>query len=85
MRIEVELPDIDGRVTDEATISSWYVDEDDEVEKGEDLVEIVVGEETCSVPAPATGRLLEIIAKEGDVVRVGDVLAILDTEEEVED
>ncbi len=85
MRIEFELPDLEGRVADEATISSWYVDEEDEVEKGEDLVELLVEDDTCRVPAPATGRLLEIVAKEGDVVRVGDVLAVLDTEEEVED
>lgn len=85
MKIEVELPDLEGRIVEEATISSWYVDEEDEVEKGEDLVELLVDGDTCSVPAPATGRLLEIIAKEGDVVSVGDVLAILDTVEEVED
>lgn len=85
MRIEVELPDLDGRITDEATISSWYVDEEDEVEKGEDLLELMVDEDTCSVRAPTTGRLVEIVAKEGDVVRVGDVLAMLDTAEEVVD
>lgn len=84
MKIEVELPDFEVYSTEEATISSWYVDEDDEVEKDEDLLELQVDENTCRVPAPATGRLLEIIAKEGDVVRIGDVLAILDTKE-VED
>ncbi|MFQ5862927.1 MAG: biotin/lipoyl-containing protein [Candidatus Brocadiales bacterium] len=85
MRIEVELPDLDGLVIEEATISSWYVDEEDEVEKGEDLVELLVDDDTCSVPAPATGRLVEIVAKEGDVVRVGDVLAVLDVVEEAGD
>ncbi len=78
MRIKVELPDING---DEATISIWYVDEDDEVEKGEYLLELQVDNNTCCVPAPATGRLLEIIASKSDVVRAGDVIAILDTAE----
>ncbi len=89
MRIEVELPDSDvkGHSIEEATISSWYVDEEDEVEKGEYLVELLLrvgankDKETCSIPAPATGRLLEIVAREGAVVRVGDVLAVLDTVE----
>jgi pyruvate dehydrogenase E2 component (dihydrolipoamide acetyltransferase) len=82
MRIEVELPEIEA---EEATICSWYVDEDDEVEESEDLVELLAGEVTFSIPAPAAGKLVEIVAKEGDVVKVGDVLAILETEEEEEE
>lgn len=82
MRIEVELPEIEA---EEVTICSWYVDEDDEVEEGEDLVELLADEATFSIPAPAAGKLVEIVAKEGDVVKVGDVLAILETEEEEEE
>lgn len=85
MRIEVELPDIALEDGEEATICSWFVDEDDEVEEGEDIVELLVDETTVSVPAPATGRLVKIVAQEGEVVRVGDVLAILEIEEEEEE
>ncbi len=82
MRIEVELSEILGDKTDEATVSSWFVEEDDEVEEGEALVELTVEEKTFNVDAPAGGRLVEIVAQEGDVVRVGDVLAIMETESE---
>lgn len=85
MRIEVELPEIVGDKSEEATISSWFVEEDDEVEEGETLVELMVGENTFGVHAPATGRLVEIVAREGDVVQVGDILAIMETEEEEDD
>lgn len=81
MRIEVELREIIGDESDEATISSWFVEEDDEVEEGETLVELTAEGNTFNVPAPASGRLVEIVAQEGDVVRVGDVLAVIDTEE----
>ena len=84
MRIEVELHEIEAGAG-EATICSWYVDEDDEVEEGEDLVELLADEVTFSVLAPATGKLVEILAQEGDVVKVGDILAILETEEEEEE
>jgi pyruvate dehydrogenase E2 component (dihydrolipoamide acetyltransferase) len=81
MRIEVELDEIHGEDSDEATISSWFVEEDDEVEEGETLLELTADETTFSIHAPATGKLVEIVAQEGDVVRVGDVLAIIETEE----
>ncbi len=85
MRIEVELAEIVGDKADEATISSWFVEEDDEVEEGETLVELTADEHTFSISAPASGRLVEIVAQEGDVVQVGDVLAVLETEEEEEE
>ncbi|HHT9119408.1 MAG TPA: biotin/lipoyl-containing protein [Candidatus Hypogeohydataceae bacterium YC41] len=85
MRIEVELPDIIEDYGDEVTISSWFVEEDDEVEEGETIVELAADENTINITAPASGRLVEIVAKEGDVVRVGDILAVMETMEEKEE
>ncbi|KKO19828.1 MAG: hypothetical protein BROFUL_01471 [Candidatus Brocadia fulgida] len=82
MRVEVELPEVGGNNGDEATVSFWYVEEDEEVEEGEDLVEMITEKTTFNVPAPVSGRLLEILAQEGDVVKVGDIMAILETEED---
>jgi pyruvate dehydrogenase E2 component (dihydrolipoamide acetyltransferase) len=82
MRIEVELSEILGENSDEATISSWLVEEDDEVEEGESLVELTADGNTFNVHAPTSGRLVEIVAQEGDVVQVGDVLAIMEVGEE---
>ncbi len=85
MRVEVELPEVEGNNGDEATVSFWYVEEDEEVEEGEDLVEMITEKTTFNVTAPVSGRLLEILAQEGDVVKVGDIMAILETEEDEED
>lgn len=85
MRVEVELPEVDENNGDEATVSFWYVDEDEEVEEGEDLVEMITEKTTFNVTAPVSGRLVEIIVQEGDVVKVGDTMAILETEEEEEE
>ena len=84
MRVEVELPEVGGNNGDEATVSFWYVEEDEEVEEGEDLVEMITEKTTFNVTAPVSGRLLEILTQEGDVVKVGDIMAILETEEEDE-
>ena len=85
MRVEVELPETDENNGDEATISFWYVEEDEEVEEGEDIVEMITAKTTFNITAPVSGRLVEILAQEGDVVKVGDIMAILETDEEDED
>ncbi len=85
MRVEVELPEVDGNNGDEATVSFWYVDEDEEVEEGEDIVEMITEKTTFNVTAPVSGRLVEIFAQEGDVVKIGDIMAILETEDEDSD
>ncbi|MFO0794100.1 MAG: biotin/lipoyl-containing protein [Candidatus Brocadiaceae bacterium] len=85
MRVEVEFPDVEGNNGDEATVSFWYVEEDEEVEEGEDLVEMITEKTTFNVPAPVSGRLVEILAQEGDVIKVGDIIAYVETEEDEED
>lgn len=85
MRVEVELPDVESHNGDEATVSFWYVEEDEEVEEGEDLVEMITEKTTFNVTAPVSGRLVEVLAQEGDVLKIGDIVAILETEEEEED
>ena len=85
MRVEVEFPEVEGNSGDEATVSFWYVDEDEEVEEREDIVEMITEKTTFNVTAPVSGRLAEIIAQEGDVVKIGDIMAILETEDEESD
>lgn len=85
MRVEVELLGVGGADIDEATVSCWYFEEDEEVNKGDDLVEMLTDKSTFNITAPVTGRLVEILAQEGDVVKLGDTVAILETEEEEEE
>ena len=82
MRVEVELPEVGENNGDEATVSFWYIEEDEEVEEGEDIVEMITEKTTFNITAPVSGRLVEILAQEGDVVKIGDIVAILETEEE---
>lgn len=82
MRVEVELPEVESDNGDEATVSFWYVEEDEEVEEGEDLVEMITDKTTFNINAPVSGRLVEILVQEGDVVKVGDTMALLETEDD---
>ncbi len=85
MRVEVELHEVEANSGDEATVSFWYVEEDEEVEEGEDIAEMITEKTTFNVTAPVSGRLVEIFAQEGDVVKIGDIMAILETDDEDEE
>ena len=51
----------------------------DDIKEGGDLCEMVTDKATFNVPSPATGKVKTISAKEEDVVRVGGLLAVLET------
>ncbi len=79
MKVEVKLPALDEKTT-EASVSFWYFDKGEEVKEGADLLEVVTDKATFNVPAPAAGKLSELNAQEGDAVKPGDVLGVIDTE-----
>lgn len=64
----------------EATILSWSVDVGGEIEQDEPVLEIATDKVDSEVPAPVDGILIETLFNEGDVVPVGTVIAILETE-----
>lgn len=71
---EVKLPPIAEGV-DKANISYWHRAVGEDVKEGEDLVELVTDKATFNIPAPASGKVSEILTAEGDEVKVGQVLA----------
>jgi pyruvate dehydrogenase E2 component (dihydrolipoamide acetyltransferase) len=79
---KVRLPDLGEDAGDEATVSYWHYEEGDEVGEHDDLVEMTTDKATFNVPCPRSGILTEIVADEGDTVKVGEVLAILEEEYE---
>ena len=81
MKFEVKLPELGDDAPDQATVSFWYVDEGEEVKEGDDLVELVTDKATFNMPSPATGKLLEVKATEGDEVKVGGLMAYIETSE----
>lgn len=78
MAYEVKVPDMGEEAEKEATVSYWKVEEGDTVTKDDDLVEVTTDKGVFVIPAPVSGTITEIRAEEGDVVRVGDVLAVIE-------
>ncbi len=79
MQIEFELPDIRMKAGEKITVSFWHIEEDEEFEVGDDILEVSTNKVNLNITAPRTGKLIEILAQEGDVITVGDVIAIIET------
>jgi pyruvate dehydrogenase E2 component (dihydrolipoamide acetyltransferase) len=77
--MEFCLPDLGEDAGKSAKVSFWYFAEDEEVEEGQDLVEMMTDKATFNVPCPATGVLKEIRVHEDETAEVGDVLGVIET------
>lgn len=75
--IELKVPSPGESIT-EVTISKWLVNSGDVVEKDQELAEIESDKATLTINAEEAGKI-EVLAKDGDVVKVGDVVCRIDT------
>ena len=75
MTIEVKLPQW-GEMTS-ATVTKWLKQEGDQVSKGEPLLEVETEKINAEMEAPYSGVLARIVARDGEAVDVGAVLAVL--------
>jgi pyruvate/2-oxoglutarate dehydrogenase complex dihydrolipoamide acyltransferase (E2) component len=79
--MNVVMPEI-GEDIKEATVSFWHFEEGENVNEGDDLVEMVTDKATFNVPAPASGALKEIMFGEGETVKIGEIIATIEMEGE---
>ena len=70
----IKVPPL-GESIVEATVSRWMKQAGDAVASGDTLVELETDKITVEVPALTAGVLTKHAVNEGDVVKVGDVLA----------
>jgi len=75
MAYEFKFPDIGEGLT-EGEIIHWLVKEGDEIKEGEPLVEVETDKALAEIPSPKTGVILKILAKEKEIVKVGQVIVI---------
>jgi pyruvate dehydrogenase E2 component (dihydrolipoamide acetyltransferase) len=76
MVFEFHLPDI-GEGVAEGEVVKWLVKEGDEIKENQPLVEIMTDKVNVEIPSPKKGSILRLMAKEGEVIRVGQVLLVI--------
>ncbi|ASJ15330.1 lipoyl domain-containing protein [Thermococcus radiotolerans] len=77
MEVEVRVP----RTTKEektGVLLSWYKNDGDPVEEGEEIAEVMIEKVTVHVKAPASGRL-KILVKENEEVAQDQVIGLIVT------
>jgi len=77
MAIKIVVPEL-GESVLEATVGHWRKNEGDHVSPGEVVVELETDKVDLEVGAEHEGVLAKIERKEGEDVRIGDVLAIIE-------
>ena len=80
MKLEMKVPS-PGESISEVEIATWLVSEGEYVEKDQEIAEVDSDKATLALPAEESG-VIELIAEEGDVVAVGQVVCIIDTDAE---
>jgi 2-oxoisovalerate dehydrogenase E2 component (dihydrolipoyl transacylase) len=73
----VVMPQL-GESVHEGTISKWLVKPGDKVVEFEPMLEVDTDKVSAEVPAPVTGILREILAKEGETVQAGAEIAVVE-------
>jgi 2-oxoglutarate dehydrogenase E2 component (dihydrolipoamide succinyltransferase) len=72
--IEIKVPELSESVSS-AEVLGWKVKPGDPVEEDQVLVELETDKVVLEVSAPCDGVVTEILVKEGDTVKTGDVVA----------
>ena len=79
-RFELKLPKM-GESVAEATITSWLKEVGDTIELDEAVLEIATDKVDSEVPSEVDGILVEKYFNVDDVVQVGTVLAVIETDD----
>ena len=80
-QVQLIMPKMGESIT-EATILHWLKKPGDKIELEESVLEVATDKVDTEVPSTHAGVLKELLAKEGEVVKVGSAIAILTTDAE---
>ena len=78
---EFKLPDI-GEGIAEAEIVAWHVKVGDRVEEDQQLADMMTDKATVEMETPVAGKVVKLAGEVGDLIPIGSVLAVIETEGE---
>ena len=66
-----------GMNMEDGTLTKWLVGEGDEIAEGQPLVEVETAKINSELESPASGVVAHIMATEGSLVKVGELVAVI--------
>tara|TARA_B100000482_G_scaffold100353_1_gene72361 strand:+ start:1341 stop:2627 length:1287 start_codon:yes stop_codon:yes gene_type:complete len=79
-KIEMVMPKM-GESIMEGTILKWLKKEGDSINEDESVLEVATDKVDTEIPSTCSGTISQILVNEGDVVKVGSPIAIIETEQ----
>ena len=83
-RYELKLPKM-GEGVIEATITAWVKDIGDTIEEDETVLEVATDKVDSEVPSEVSGILVKKLYDVNDVVKIGEVVAIIETDQDIKE
>ena len=80
MVIDVVMPKM-GESIMEGTILKWLKKEGDSINEDESVLEVATDKVDTEIPSTCSGTISQILVNEGDIVKVGSPIAIIETEQ----
>ncbi|MEX2435877.1 MAG: biotin/lipoyl-containing protein, partial [Balneolaceae bacterium] len=81
MAVKIEMPKLSDTM-EEGVIAKWNVKEGDKVETGDIIAEVETDKATMEVEVFDPGTILKILAKEGEAIPLGGIMAVVGEEGE---
>lgn len=81
MVFEFKLPDI-GEGIVEGEIVRWLVGDNEVVQEDQPIVEVMTDKATVEIPSPRAGKIIKRFGAEGDVIKVGSTLVVIESDED---
>jgi 2-oxoisovalerate dehydrogenase E2 component (dihydrolipoyl transacylase) len=78
-RYEFKLPDI-GEGIAEAEIVAWHVKVGETIAEDQQLADMMTDKATVEMESPVAGKVLEVAGEVGDMIPIGSVLVVIETE-----
>ncbi len=75
-RFELLTPDLGD--AEKIELALWYVKQGQDVEIGQEILELVTDKAAFPVESPYKGRILEILASKGSNVKKGQILGVME-------
>ena len=74
---EFKLPELAEGIN-EAVVSFWHFKEGDSIKEGDEIVEMATDKAAFNVPCKFSGILKKRVVQEGDTIKVGQTLAVIE-------
>jgi len=73
--MEFRLPEL-GEGVNEGELVKWRVKEGESVRDDQPLCEVMTDKATIEIPSPFSGKILQLVAKEGEIVKVHQLMVV---------